>query len=194
MQLSLGRILCVVHTSLTTNLEFSLAASGALMAVSADALVQGIVTAVAMLVWIYVSHRTTHRGQNPIMHELHRRHHDPDPAVSGSFIAHAMELVSTLVGGGLLFLMAPTWLLHRGTVVFSTLMYTTVHLYNYHCGMSPEHREHHADPTTNYGPGFIDYLMGTSDTIELLGHMVPNVFCVMLLTLCVSHWRWLAAA
>lgn len=188
MPISLGRILCVLHTSLTKNLEFSLAGCGALFAVSAGAVGHGMITAVAMLVWIYVSHRTTHRGQNPIMHELHRRHHDPDPAVSGSFLAHAMELVSTLVGGGILFLLAPGWLFHRGTVVFSTLLYTTVHLYNYHCGMSPEHQAHHEDPMTNYGPGFIDYLMGTSDTVELLGHMVPNVLCVMLMTLCVCHW------
>ena len=171
----LARLVRVLLSSITSNLPFTIVGTGAILAVSAEAPLFGLATATVMLAWIYLSHRSTHEGWNPIMHELHRRHHASEITVSASPLAESCEMLSTLVGGGALFLALPAWVpLHRGIVLFSTVMYATVHLLNYHTGLSPEHREHHRKPQSNYGPGFIDYLMGTSDTLEDLTHMVPN--------------------
>jgi hypothetical protein len=178
------RLVRVIVSSMTSNLPFTIVGMGAILTVAADAPLLGLATAAIMLAWIYVSHRSTHDGWNPIMHELHRWHHDPDPAISGSPLAESCEMLSTLVGGGALFLALPSWVpLHRGIVLFSTVMYATVHLLNYHTGLSPEHQEHHRNPRSNYGPGFVDYLMGTSETMEDLTHMVPNAVGTALVVL-----------
>jgi hypothetical protein len=79
----------------------------------------------------------------------------------------------------------------RAAIAAYTVMYVTVHTFNYHdpgdAGAS--HRAHHRNPETNFGPEIFDRALGTTDRLQNLDHMTPNILLSLLVALAVCVWQ-----
>ena len=75
---------------------------------------------------------------------------------------------------------------HIPTVVFWSLLYTSVHNINYDIIRPKEHVNHHLFPDTNFGIDLLDILCDTKhepEGFEIMHHAVPNIVGITLLIL-----------
>jgi hypothetical protein len=89
-----------------------------------------------------------------------------------------------------------TILLDEWTIMFSTLLYSTIHNINYGVfHVNDVHKLHHEEYLTNLGPDVCDVIFGTknplNETVENINHCIPNITIITILilflkTLCLS--------
>jgi hypothetical protein len=117
--------------------------------------------------------------------QCHVLHHDPDPAISRSARAQALDVIAMLWGAGVpvlvLLTLAPCdvvaaarRILLPSVVIVMIVAFLSIHMVNYHGGTKSIHAAHHADPMTEISPNVIDLLTGTSTQVENARHMIPN--------------------
>ena len=151
-----------------------------------------------MVIFSYLSHKVGHKVY-PI-NIFHKVHHND--RVNHTFLGRALEwVVNFLQIGGLLliplnrFLEKKTGvkLLNDYIIVFYSLVYTTHHMINYHVLNVDTHVRHHKNSDTNYGPDYMDVLMGTkqhNSTFEDMRESILNtlVSAVVVILLFSKNW------
>ena len=79
---------------------------------------------------------------------------------------------------------------HIPTIIFWSLLYTSVHNINYTIINPSEHINHHLFPNTNFGIDLMDILCDTKcepEGFELLNHAVPNIIVITMIILYAQH-------
>lgn len=75
---------------------------------------------------------------------------------------------------------------HIPTIIFWSLLYTSVHNINYEIIRPQEHINHHLSPDTNFGIDLMDILHDTKyepEGYEIMHHAVPNIIIITVLIL-----------
>ena len=147
-----------------------------------DDLKRGLFTITFMVIFSYLSHMVGHKLY-PI-NIFHKVHHNDD--INHTFFGRTLEwIVNFLQIGGLL-LIPLNRLLENKTgvrlfneyiIVFYSLVYTTHHMINYHVLEVDTHIRHHKNVNTNYGPDYMDVLLGTkqhNSTFEDMRESILN--------------------
>ena len=147
-----------------------------------DDLKRGLFTITFMVIFSYLSHMVGHKLY-PI-NIFHKVHHNDD--INHTFFGRTLEwIVNFLQIGGLL-LIPLNRLLENKTglrlfneyiIVFYSLVYTTHHMINYHLLEVDTHIRHHKNVNTNYGPDYMDVLLGTkqhNSTFEDMRESILN--------------------
>lgn len=148
-----------------------------------------LVTLGVLGAWSYWMHRLTHELRLPVLWQLHGAHHDPVRGPKPLAVAGEM-LYNVAVLSGPALLALPAWALHRGATLFYALVYTSIHLINYHDpALSDYHVQHHRDPATNFAPAVFDVAFGSHHApsgAEDINHAIPNAALALVVV-------WLAA-
>ena len=121
---------------------------------------------------------------------LHLRHHDLNKHTS--WVAWTLEVMATGIMTyapliPLALMGIPMFVVHPASLLVFCAAHSSVHLINYHFQVTDVHRLHHEDPWTNFGPNCVDVLFGTTDRVEDVWHMVPNV---LLSAAAVAAFAW----
>jgi hypothetical protein len=128
--------------------------------------INGAVTIVITLAFSYFSHRATH---NVFPYNIFHKFHHMD-AHNHKWWAIILEgLVNFFQIGGVILIplnmyiekLSGKKLLNNYVILYYSIVYTTHHMINYHNMKIDAHVRHHLDELTNYGPDYMDVLMGT---------------------------------
>ena len=79
-------------------------------------------------------------------------------------------------------------LLNNYVILYYSIVYTTHHMINYHNMKIDTHVRHHLDESTNYGPDYMDVLMGTkqdNSTFEDMRWSIINSIIASIIVLTV---------
>lgn len=158
-----------------------------------SAFVSAAFTLAVMTLWSYFIHRFTHEFKPPVLWHLHGPHHDPARAHTlRAKIGEILFNVLFVSGAGVTLLLTLVFghILHTKTVLFYAILYTTIHMINYHDPAHTRcHAQHHVDPTTNIAPTMYDILFnsyhsasGASSPLEDLTHILPNIAFALVTT------------
>lgn len=164
------------------------AALALILVVAGERPVLGTLTFLSVLTWSWASHVALHAWDVPLLSAWHHEHHKPEGEQSspGGTLATEFLLNAFVLTGLFWALFVPPWLIHQPVLVYYAIVYTSLHLVNYHRDRKEAafHELHHADPRTNYGPAFMDALMGTHQPpYEDIGHYLPNMVMAAILLL-----------
>lgn len=143
--------------------------------------------------WAYFIHRLYHilpctgifRYIN-IHLSLHHAHEKVMPRA----LELALETFQNAIWFGILYVLQELSDIHivpTSIIVFSVLVYTSVHIINYSVFGSEKHRLQHLHPDTNFGPDFLDHVFGTNSDPEFenMAHFIPNS---ILASLAIKHF------
>ena len=156
---------------------------------------RGMFTIIFMVIFSYFSHRVGHHFY-PI-NIFHKVHHNDK--VNHTWWGRGIEwMVNFLQIGGLLLIPLNRLLstklgyklFNEYVIVFFALVYTTHHMINYHVMKVDTHIRHHKDVRTNYGPDYMDVLIGTKQhksTFEdmresIINSLVSGMVVVLLIS------------
>lgn len=156
------------------------AALSLILFVAGDRPATGTLAFLSALAWSWASHVALHVAEVPLLSGWHRDHHRQAAPGWGTCVTEFL-LNSLLLSGVFWAFLLPPWLAHRPVTIYYALVYTSLHLLNYHGDGEAAgfHRQHHLDPRTNYGPAFMDALMGTHvPPFEDIRHYLPNMVLV----------------
>jgi len=80
-------------------------------------------------------------------------------------------------------------LIHPLIIIFTSLVYISVHIINYSIFGSDTHSRHHKDPSVNFGPDFYDHIFGTNydSTYENMHPMYINIIIITILLCGARH-------
>lgn len=144
---------------------------------------KAIVTYLIILLLSYFTHLISHLEYN-IFGVLHYYHHTHD-----NFFSHFIQYVIEL-GFPVLFLpvyyIFGTIFLDEWVILFSALLYSSVHNINYgYFHVNDVHSLHHTDCLTNIGPDLCDVFFGTKNqsnkSVENTNHYIPNIIVTTIL-------------
>lgn len=133
--------------------------------------------------WSHYTHTLAHSF--PLFKYFHEIHHNP--AISKKWYAIILETMVNLFGSGgtpliafnvFLKLFTGYEIFNNYVLLLTALVYTSVHMINYHVMDIPTHAHHHKDSTKNYGPDIMDMMFGTKldkDIIENMNHVSINI-------------------
>jgi hypothetical protein len=146
-----------------------------------------------MELYTYFGHRLIHSFSNKNI-IYHTAFHHSNPKVIKS---RCLELIVETVGELISFIGVPMLfqyvfsfqLIHPLIIVFTTLVYVSVHIVNYSIFGSETHSRHHKNPEVNFGPDFYDHLFGTNydSTHENMLPMYINIVVICILLCCARH-------
>lgn len=135
---------------------------------------------------IFISLNTyfLHRYSDELFGEynLHKYHHDPKTA--NLWWAKILEfVVNTTIYGGAIYLLLFNYIFKKTifdpyTMIFFSIIYTSIHVYSYHVYDIPSHKYHHKDTQYNFGPDVMDIFYETKhqeDDIENSNYFIPNI-------------------
>lgn len=165
--------------------------------------IHGFVTFVVLAFWAWLAHLMMHTFDVPVFTRMHSVHHglaphhplsqkcNINPGVKEKLqraLTHAAEFCTEAAlnfafVGGVFWLLLPDTIVHHGMVLFFSIMYTSYHMINYHVTQSAVHKDHHEYIHANYGPAFIDAIMGTHmpPEFEDVSHYIPNAIVTTVL-------------
>ena len=128
--------------------------------------ISGAITIVVLLSFSYFSHRASHHIFP--YNIFHRVHHKDEH--NHKWWARLIEWVVNLLQiGGLMLIPLNMFLekrfkmklLNEYVILYYAIVYTSHHMINYHSMKIDTHIRHHQNEHTNYGPDYMDVLMGT---------------------------------
>lgn len=85
------------------------------------------------------------------------------------------------------------WIVPPTIVILITLFLSFGHLFNYSLLGSDIHKAHHTDSTTNFGPDFMDHLLGTNASPEYedtLQHIPALVQACIVTHFAKAYFQW----
>ena len=159
---------------------------------------RAIFTGGVLYFWAYIVHIVAHNI--PPMTFFHGFHHNPK--INTTWYAELIETVVNILGSGGLSLAIMNMfvedvfkikLLDNDVLLFTTFLYTSFHMINYHVLKVPTHVKHHQDSNTNFGPDIMDILFNTKqdrDNIEDMNHGVINVVLILSLILITKNTKF----
>jgi hypothetical protein len=159
---------------------------------------KAIFTGGVLYFWAYIVHIVAHKI--PPMTFFHGFHHNHK--INTTWYAELIETVVNILGSGGLSLAIMNMLvdgifniklLDNDVLLFTTFLYTSFHMINYHVLKVPTHVKHHEKPNTNFGPDIMDILFNTKqdrDNIEDMNHGVINVVLILSLILITKNTKF----
>lgn len=159
--------------------------------------IRGAITIVLILVFSYFSHRASHHIYP--YNILHKVHHTEQH--NKKWWARILEwFVNFLQIGGIMLIpiniyfekLFKTKLLNNYVILYYSIVYTTHHMINYHYMEIDTHARHHRDESTNYGPDYMDVLMGTkqdNSTFEDMRWTIMNSIAATILVMSIYGAR-----
>ena len=188
---------CFMSNKLFYTVFFGVAAYISLLT---DDFNRGIFTITFMVIFSYFSHKLGHHFF-PI-NIFHKVHHNDK--LNHTLLGRSLEwLVNFLQIGGLLLIPLNRLIekkyglkvFNEYVIVYFALVYTTHHMINYHVMEVDTHVRHHKDVNTNYGPDYMDVLMGTkqhNSTFEdmresILNSLVSGMVVILLFSKKILH-------
>ena len=156
-------------------------------------IIRAIITGVVLYFWAYFIHIVAHNVFP--MTWFHGFHHDPK--INKTWYAELMETFVNIFGSGGLSLaiinIAVSKIIGKSyldnyVLLFTTFLYTSFHMINYHILKVPTHVKHHENVNSNFGPDIMDILFKTKqdgDYIENMNHGIYNtliILCFILVT------------
>jgi len=150
-----------------------------------------LLTFLVLHFWSYFSHKITHNF--PSFMIFHDYHHNSE--INKEWYSILIETLTNLItrsGGILIFfnLLIQKYygyqILNNYVVLLYALLYTSVHMINFHNMNMPTHVNHHTDLSKNIGPDLIDMLFGSKlegDDIEDLNHSSINILIITVLVI-----------
>ena len=154
---------------------------------------RAIITGVVLYYCAYIIHIIAHKVYP--MTWFHGFHHDH--TINTTWYAEIIETLVNIFGSGGLTLAIFNIIfekymgykiLDNDVLIFTTFLYTSFHMVNYHILKVPTHIKHHENVDTNYGPDIMDIIFGTKqdgDYIENMNHGIYNtitILCIILIT------------
>jgi len=85
------------------------------------------------------------------------------------------------------------WIIPPTIVLFVVFAFTNLHILWYSTVKTETHSAHHKDPTKNFGPSFVDHLIGTNATekYEDMNQFVPFVLMsALVLHFVKNYFQW----
>jgi hypothetical protein len=151
----------------------------AAVSLSAENMLLGISLANFSFFYIYVSHIFCHNELCPLYY-IHKYHHE----ISGWF-SQLIEILLELFLFMLLSFILPANLCNEWIIMFSALLYISIHIMNYgFLHINNVHVSHHRDMNTNFSPDFYDVFFGTKHPfeteVENTNHYIPNIIIVFI--------------
>lgn len=146
---------------------------------SAENMLLGISLANFSFFYIYISHIFCHNELCPLYY-IHKYHHE----ISGWF-SQIIEILLELFLFMSLFFILPANLCNEWIIMFSALLYISIHIMNYgFLHVNNVHVLHHKDINTNFSPDFYDVFFGTKHRTEMAventNHYIPNIIIVFI--------------
>ena len=154
--------------------------------------ISGLLTLHASLFFAYAMHRLLHTYDVPFLTHWHWLHHNEHVLGKDAWLPKATEFFINFffLTGLFLIFIVPDYYLPHDVLLLTAIVYTSIHLINYHAADIDFHRQHHRDPATNFGPWLIDALMGTHvGPMENLKRYLPNVFAAYAVILILKLFR-----
>jgi len=148
---------------------------------------KAIFTGTILYLWAYLIHVIAH-NISPFTF-FHGFHHDKK--INQTWWAETIETVVNILGSGGISLAIMGMIIDKKlgynffdshVLLFTTFLYTSFHMLNYHILKVPTHINHHKDPNTNFGPDIMDILFGTKmegDQFENMNHGILNVLIIL---------------
>ena len=151
---------------------------------------RGFFTIYFVTVFSYFSHSIGHKYfPFNIFHKIHH-----DDKVNDKWWARGIEwLVNFLQIGGILLIPINELinkkygvrLLNNYVILYFSFVYTSHHMINYHLMKVDTHVRHHKDVDTNFGPDYMDTLMGTKQHNSKFEDMKESILNTLISTLIV---------
>jgi sterol desaturase/sphingolipid hydroxylase (fatty acid hydroxylase superfamily) len=155
--------------------------------------IRGAITIVLVLAFSYFSHRASHHiFPYNIFHKVHHTEEH-----NKKWWARLLEwVVNFLQIGGIMLIPLNMYLekwsgmklLNNYVILYYAIVYTTHHMINYHNMKIDSHVRHHQDEKTNYGPDYMDVLMGTKQdntTFEDMRWSIMNSLAATMIVMAV---------
>ena len=148
---------------------------------------RAIFTGTILYIWAYLIHVIAH-NISPFKF-LHSFHHDDK--INKTWWAEMIETLVNIFGSGGISLAVIGIIINRKfgynffdshVLLFTTFLYTSFHMINYHILKVPTHINHHKDPNKNYGPDIMDILFKTKmdgDYFENMNHGILNSIVIL---------------
>lgn len=148
---------------------------------------RAIFTGTILYVWAYLIHVLAHNV--PLLTFFHSFHHDDK--INSTWWAELIETSVNILGSGGISLAVIAMIIDKKlhynfldshVLLFTTFLYTSFHMINYHLLKVPTHVNHHKDPNTNFGPDIMDIVFGTKmqgDRFEDMNHGIVNVLVIL---------------
>ena len=147
---------------------------------------KAIFTGTVLYIWAYIIHVIAHKI--PPFTFFHGFHHDD--TINKTWWAEIIETLVNIFGSGGLSLAIIGLIIEKKiglsifdshVLLFTTFLYTSFHMINYHILKVPTHVNHHKDPNKNYGPDIMDILFSSKmdgDSFEDMNHGIVNALVI----------------
>ena len=130
----------------------------------------------------------------PNLHlQLHHKKEIKVPRSVELFIEYIFEFICSSGWIYLLQYVTGVWIIPTTVILFIVFMFTNVHILWYSMIQNDTHSAHHKDPTKNFGPSFVDHLIGTNATekYEDMNQFVPFVLMsALVLHFVKNYFQW----
>lgn len=182
-----------IKAALTVNLRYYtiITICAALLGYLTNNVTLAIFTVVIQHLWSYFSHKWGHYIFP--LNIFHMIHHKPEE--SHKWYNELIETMVNFFGSGGLMLIIPNLLIKKYTgiqvldnyvLLFTSFLYTSIHMINYHVKEVPTHKTHHKSDTTNetvvnFGPDIFDIIFDTkknSEVYEDINHGIQNALII----------------
>ena len=159
---------------------------------------RAIFTGTILYLWAYLIHVIAH-NITPFTF-FHGFHHNNK--INQTWWAEAIETFVNIFGSGGISLAIIGMIINKKyginlldshVLLFTTFLYTSFHMINYHVLKVPTHVNHHKDPNKNFGPDIMDILFGTKmegDRFEDMNHGILNVLVILSIILFTYNTRF----
>ena len=161
-------------------------------------IIKAIYTGGVLYFWAYFIHIIAHNIFP--MTFFHGFHHNPK--INTTWYAELIETFVNIFGSGglslaivnmLIEIIFKVKILDNDVLLFTTFLYTSFHMINYHILKVPTHVKHHEDVNSNFGPDIMDILFKTKqngDNIEDMNHGVINVVIILSFILITKNTKY----
>ena len=148
---------------------------------------RAIFTGTVLYLWAYIIHVIAHNI--PPFTFFHGFHHNDK--INKTWWAETIETLVNIFGSGGISLAILGMIVNKKfgynlldshVLLFTTILYTSFHMINYHILKVPTHINHHKDPNKNYGPDIMDILFNTKmdgDLFEDMNHGIVNALVIL---------------
>ena len=184
-----------IKTALRVNLKYYTVVTicAILLGYLNNNLTLAIFTLIVQHLWSYFSHKWGHYVFP--LNVFHMIHHDPERA--HKWYNEIIETFVNFFGSGGFMLILPNLLVKKYTgiqlldnyvLLFTSFLYTSIHMINYHVKQVQTHKSHHdTDKSTgkaiNFGPDIIDILFNTKKNNEIyedINHGIVNSLVIII--------------
>lgn len=146
----------------------------------------GVVTFALTSFFAWAMHAGIHNFELPFKGSIFHRFHHNTEGLAATSAGMVFEFIVNIIPCFVSIHVLPDTIIHHEVMLLFTLIYCSMHMVNYHVfGRDDDfHLKHHGNAFVNYGPSYMDAIMGThAPPYENMWHYVPNtvIFTILLI-------------